>query len=134
MLLKTMLIGFLMMSQTQVAVPYVKNEPVVMATTDASTSFRIDIVPNNGWYWNEKYPSKFKLNDEESLKNTKLDVVVEAWVVEATKTFVKVSVVGSQPGTTDIMIKGKFSLCSPTTCQVFTDKFKVRIIIQNEKK
>ena len=129
MLSKTMLIGLLMVSQIQATVPYVKNEPVITTTTDVSTSFRIDIIPNYGWYWNEKYPSRFKLSEEE---NSKLDVVIEAWVVEASKTFIKVSVVSAEFGTADILIKGKFSLCSPTTCRVFSDDFKVHVVTQEE--
>ena len=69
-----------------------------------------------------------------SAVDTKLDAVIEAWVVEASKTFIKGSVVTAEFGTENILIKGKFSLCSATTCQVFSDNFKVRVVSQEECK
>ena len=128
MFIKIILIGFLVASQTTASTPYTKKEPVVTTTTDISTSFRVEVIPDKGWYWNDKYPSRFKL----SKKNTKLDVVIEAWVAKASKAFIKGSVVAAELGTENILIKGKFSLCSATTCRVFSDTFRVRVISQEE--
>ena len=80
----------------------------------------LEIIPEQGWKWNEKYPSKFWILRDWS-PETKLLVQKEIVYSErGTQVIFKLS--GKVKPVNKIIIDGTFSLCSKVICKVWRFK------------
>ena len=81
----------------------------------------IEVIPVNGWKWNEDYPSRFSINLPPNTKLIRKDVIHS----DKRLRFI-FEIQGQIKPIKELIIDGTFSLCTKAVCRIWRrEKFRV---------
>ena len=82
----------------------------------------VEIIPTNGWKWNESYPSRFSINLLPNVKLVKKDVIHS----DKRLRFI-FEIQGQIKPIKELTIDGTFSLCTKAVCRIWRrERFRIR--------
>jgi hypothetical protein len=91
---------------------------------DARGNLVVSIVPAPKWKWNDEYPAKFSVADQDGVAVEKKEFSTKGKDIQISGGSAQWSIplVVKKTGALDLQIKGSFSVCNDTSCKIYRDE------------